>query len=393
MVNSVLTRTTININYDLLSADSRNISTNTLYVVIAVISGISVLLLIVVGTLLCRSRNSAGVMSAMRKPKGYIAAATSPVSKASGGKGKGGRELKPPDLWIHHNEHLELKAIDKNLTNEAVQRNSQELDVSIVDKSKKTSTYGASLYDDANKDTKRSSSPSETNLTIVSGTSTARKGVRAKPIMISVDQNVTSNGTISLEPSTALSRPLYPRTQFNMSRAHVTLDSIESNPNSGHQMHNLHHLYDPVASTPVQMGLSSSSINTGQQMPSLSVNGPMSCSTQLIQTSNTSPAVNFSSGKRQSSHPLKSFSVPAPPPPSLPINSGLNNQTPHNCERLDIDLMSPNCPHICIFSVVRPQPIASPNKKTALNGVLVCAQKSINAVTPTRNGDLTVSQQ
>jgi neogenin len=304
-----------------------------------VISGISFLLLIVVGTLLCRSRNTAsgGYMSAMRKPKGYIAAATSPAGKlgSSTGKGKGSsRELKPPDLWIHHNEHLEMKAIDKSLTNDTmtvtpIQRNSQEINTDIIEKSKKTtSTYGDSLYDDINKDVhKRASSPIETNATLVSGTSTARKTARAKPIMIPVEQTLLSNGTISMEPSTGLSRPLYPRTQFNIPRAHVTLDSLENNTVlSG--SHHLHHLYDPVASPSLHMGLSASPLANGQQMPSNSLyssNGP---SSQVIPNTTTSPAINYSIGKRQSGHPLRSFSVPAPPPP--PLNSPPTSGTPHN---------------------------------------------------------------
>lgn len=284
------------------------------------------MLLIVVGTLLCRSRNTSGVMSAMRKPKGYMAAATSPGGKGSAAKAKNGRELKPPDLWIHHNEQLELKAVDKNLANDSmtatpILRNSQEMDCDVIEKPKKSSTYGDSLYDDINKDIKKSCSPSETNLTIVSGTSTARRGVRGKPIMIPVEQTPPSNGPISLEPSTGLSRPLYPRTQFNIPRAHVTLDAMDSSiVSTGHAMH---HLYDPVSSPSLHMGLGSSSVTNSPQMSGLLTNSPLS---QVNPNVNTSPAVNYSLGKRQPEHPLKSFSVPAPPP-APPLNS----LTTHNC--------------------------------------------------------------
>ncbi|CAG2109800.1 unnamed protein product [Medioppia subpectinata] len=337
--------------------DGRNISTNTLYIIIAVISGISILLLIVVGTLLCRSKNSAGVINAMRKHKGYMAAATSPTAKGAAMKGKGGRELKPPDLWIHHNEALELKAIDKSLTNDimtaTIQRNPQEMDCDIIS-SKKTSTYSDSLYDDINKEIKRSSSPTESTL-IISGTSTTgRRTGRAKPITIPVEQTPVSNGAISLEPSTGLSRPMYPRTQFNIPRAHVnvTLDSIDG-PTSLHS--SAHHLYDPVASPSLHMGLGSSSVANGPQILSMPVNSP---SPQVI--SNTSPAINYGLGKRQSGHPLKSFSVPAPPPLTTPPNV----LPQHN--------------------MVRPQFIPSPHKKMAANGM---TSSHKNSLTPTRTPD------
>ncbi|CAG2173506.1 unnamed protein product [Oppiella nova] len=324
----------------------------------AIISGISVLLLIVVGTLLCRSKNSSGVMSAMRKHKGYMAAATSPTAKGAAGKGKGGRELKPPDLWIHHNEALELKAMDKSLTNDAmsstpIQRNPQEMDCDIIS-SKKTSTYSDSLYDDINKEIKRPSSPSESTL-IVSGTSTmGRRAGRPKPITIPVEQTPVSNGAISLEPSTGLSRPLYPRTQFNaIPRAHVTLDSVDGPTGMSSSVH---HLYDPVASPSLHMGLNSGSVVNGPQMLSLPLNSP---SPQVI--ANTSPAVNYGIGKRQSGHPLKSFSVPAPPPPTM--NTPPNTLPPHN--------------------MVRPQFIPSPHKKMAANG-MTASHKSL---TPTRTPD------
>ena len=133
----------------------------------------------------------------------------------------------------------------------------------------------------------------------------------------------------------------------------------------------MHHLYDPVASPSLHMG--STLVTNSPQMPCLAANGP---SPQVTPNASTSPAVNYSLGKRQSSHPLKSFSVPAPPP-APPLSS----LTPHNCE-------SNHCIFVPINKsvlVVRPQPISSPNKKMALNGINTSSHKSINAVTPTRD--------
>jgi len=331
-------------------SEGKHISTNTLYIIIAAISGITVLLLVVVSTLLCRSRNSAsgGYIGGMRKSKGYIAAATSP-GKTGGHSGKG-KGINPPDLWIHHDQ-MELKALEKGNSSETtmtvtpIPRNSQELaqhDEDVLDKFKKTtSTYGGdSLYDDINKG---STSPSDTSITIMSGTSTARRTGRAKPIVIPVHHSTPQtvsmqqpNGNVNLEPSTGLSRPLYPRTQFNTPRAHVTLDA-DNNASRLHHMHHHHHLYDPVASPPMHMGVGGSAVmGTGQVSSNASYSSTNS-SPQVIPVDGSSPNTV---GKRPLGHPLKSFSVPAPPP----------NATGST---------TPQPKHIA----VRPQLISSPNKK------------------------------
>lgn len=237
----------------------------------------------------------------MRKPKGYTAAATSPGKTP---KGKS-RELKPPDLWIHHDQ-MELKAMDKSndvpqMTATPIQRHSQEItrhddDLPMPPPSTiRKTTYGDSLYDDINK--RSGLSPTDTSITLMSGTSTAqrRAAARGKPIIMSA---AGDGQQISLEPSTGLSRPLYPRTQLNISsRAHVTLDSADGSGMSG-----VHHLYDPVAAPPLHMGI-------GQQSSVYSSSSAMP--PQVIPIDGTSPM-----NKRPLGHPLKSFSVPAPPPPN-----------------------------------------------------------------------------
>lgn len=97
----------------------KRLSTNTLYIIIAGISGVAMLLLVVVGTLLCRSRSNGGYANGM-KHKGYTAAATSP---GKGAKNKN-RAVKPPDLWIHLDQ-IELKG-HANSNEAAQRRNSQE---------------------------------------------------------------------------------------------------------------------------------------------------------------------------------------------------------------------------------------------------------------------------
>lgn len=313
----------------MLFLESKYPPASTLYIIIAVISGITVLLLIVVGTLLCRSRNNAGG-SYMRKQKGYIAAATSPGKTISGGKGKGGRELKPPDLWIHHDQ-MELKSMEKGLNGDAmtitpIHRNSQDISDEPYEKSKKTnSTYGDSLYDDINKDIhKRASSPADNGITVMGGNSTLRKSAKTKPILIPADQSTPVNGTISLEPSTALSRPLYPRTQFNIARAHVTLDANDSTQNISNS-HHIHHFYDPVATPHLQMGINSTS-GTSQMASNSAYSSGIS--SQVIPSNGPSLITSNMTGKRQLGHSLKSFSVPSPP---VQTTCNIPTSTHHIC--------------------------------------------------------------
>lgn len=73
---------------------------------ISSISGAVLLLIIAVSILVIKScrQNRHRNDNSSRKHNGYIAAATSPV----GGKNKSNIELKPPDLWIRHNDQIEV---------------------------------------------------------------------------------------------------------------------------------------------------------------------------------------------------------------------------------------------------------------------------------------------
>ncbi|RWS08197.1 neogenin-like protein [Dinothrombium tinctorium] len=302
--------------------DHKGLSTQTLYLIIVSISAITVLLFIIVSTIICKATCNRG-FGGLRKHKGYTAAATSP-----GGKSKT-RDLKPPDLWIHHHDQIELKGLDKtnnadgSLTATPIPRNSQEF--SGHDESKKSASgYSDGLYDDLHKG---SISPTDTNMSL-SGTSTTRRTARAKPIMIPVDAQSTplqTSTAISFEPSTGLSRPVYPRTQLNVQRAHVTLDPVEGSSTQ-------HHLYDPVASPALHMGLGTAGVVTNGH---LSSNVSYSSSNPV-----TSPTSTNTLNKRlMGQHSMKSFSVPSPP----------NSQA------------TPQPKHIA----VRPQIATSPQKKTA----------------------------
>lgn len=246
-----------------------------------------------------------------------MAAATSPR-----GKGKGSmRDLNPPDLWIHHDQ-MELKALEKSnrdgettMAVSPMPRTFQDMslsDESLLDKSRKAASNYVSdaLYDDVSKGP---TSPTDTPISFVSGTNTARRTGRAKPIMIPVDSNNQTNpSVISFEPSTALSRPVYPRSQTNIARAHVTIDG---NNDGLHMSNQVHHLYDPVSSSPLQL----QSIN-GQLSNNISYSTGMG-GHEMMASPNTNTL-----GKRSAvgGQPLKSFSVP-----TVPLNKSTANQPRH----------------------------------------------------------------
>ena len=275
----------------------------------------------------------------MKSRKGYLPAVTSPGGKNVNSRLNNVRELKPPDLWIHHNEQVELKAMDKNSGPDSpmlirISENS-------FAKIKKTnSTYGvnSSLYDDINKP---ATSPVD-NI----GMATMRRSstIRSKaPSCL--------DHTLSNEPSTALSRPLYPKTQFNIPRSHLNFDSIDSASIAFNA--NAHHLYDPVAGSQTHMmqdNLASIHIamanSNNSYMSGNSSSSPHSVVSNNTVLTNSSTATNitnsstsppntsiYMSNKRPPGPSLKSFGVPTPPPP-LPSLATLNSL--QNCSQNNI---------------------------------------------------------
>ena len=262
----------------------KGVSTQTLYIAISAISIVTILLLLVVSILLCKSKRGS-----VRK-KGYIAAATSPRAKTpSKGKNNVRCSEDPPDLWIHH-EQMELKAMEKNQKENleaAIARTVYQDNPDDMDTRKSAAYVPDALYDDV---AKGPSSPSDHSISYVSGTSTARRMAKAKPVMLPVESNIG----ISFEPSTGLSRPVYPRTQLNISRGHGLdgIDSLQTNP--------MQHLYDPVTSSPIQMGVQLS-------------NNIMYSSGNPTNDIISSPHTNTLSKRMGQQNSLQSFSVPTVP--------------------------------------------------------------------------------
>nr|CAI5828476.1 unnamed protein product [Callosobruchus analis] len=250
--------------------DSSGMFSNSmlLYVTIA---GCALVLFTVVGVgafICCRKRNMAGALSSPeRTKKGYQ---------------KGAQAVKPPDLWIHHDQ-MELKQMEK-----------------------RHSACGA--YDGASS----------------SGALTLPRSVGGNDYdthdnhMNSLDKRsyVSSHGAIvtpinpstisqSSTDSTPSNRPSYPRTQYSMPKAHVSLDS-----NGSIQHQTPENLY---SSQPVHTNFEANSI-ASQPPPVVHVppGGQYAPAMGVIAESQ--------GGKRlpNQGHPLKSFTVPAPPPLSAP---------------------------------------------------------------------------
>lgn len=123
------------------------------------------------------------------------------------------------------------------------------------------------------------------------------------------------NGTLNQPPppqhtdngSGTLTRPLYPRTQYNIPRAHVTIDA-------SHQVAT----ELPSPSSHSQAGPVTYEQITGVMGPVGTDQAPPSYSSALASTPSAGQDIGGGGTmtKRQIGHPLKSFSVPAPPPQS-----------------------------------------------------------------------------
>ncbi|XP_044002632.1 neogenin isoform X2 [Aphidius gifuensis] len=234
--------------------------------------------------------------------------------------------IKPPDLWIHHDQ-MELKALEKSSVNGEAS----------------TSGVANTLPRSGNSDYSQDSIPINSNSldkrTYVP--SYMAIGTATPIVNCSLSQSTIHN---SCTDGSSL-RPTYPRTvaQYSLSRAHITLEPTpESSPDSCSMPSNY------VLQAPMSYVSSGPTYNATQY-------GPNSLYGSSCQTSNSTSATtgsingigggcgsgtgeaggggvgssgggggsgsgNESGGsvKRLQGHPLKSFSVPAPPPQSAP---------------------------------------------------------------------------
>ncbi|XP_026671553.1 neogenin isoform X3 [Ceratina calcarata] len=261
---------------ELHDRDGRGLSSILIYIIvgcsIVLITGVAVVVVVI-----CCKRSP----DTPDRKKGYMKDAN---QKAN---------IKPPDLWIHHDQ-MELKALEKSSIN-------GEASTSGVT----SNTLPRSNNQDYTQDNVHGNSSSLDKRTYVPSYMAI---ATATPIVNTSMSQPTIHTSCGDTPSV---RQNYPRTvaQYSLSRAHITLEPTpESSPDSC----NISTSYEPMQSQSLSYGTSGQSYTGSTQYAS----GHYSNSNQ---PSSTSSVTDGGSGsKRLQGHPLKSFSVPAPPPQSAP---------------------------------------------------------------------------
>ncbi|XP_015927066.1 neogenin isoform X5 [Parasteatoda tepidariorum] len=298
---------------------------NFLYIIIAAVSGgIVVIILIIIVSVTCRRRHN-----------NYLA----PVQKNRyGGQKATGRELKPPDLWIHHDQ-MELKEKVRQGDHSGLSRSPHETDIMIDVMEKKKGSYIAD--DMASLDGVSESSQSRVKSFLLPPESFS---LPPPPPTLSATTPVPNGGLESPYEmgSSGLARPIYPRTQYNIPHAHVTIDAAHPGSSTStltSPSSRTHHPYDQVTSPTLHITLGGASVLGGS-----SQHATYSSNTGVPVVPPTDcTSVSGTLSKRPPNHSLKSFSVPAPPCQSAPT--------------------TPQPRHI-----VKPQQVASPQKKLLTSG-------------------------
>ncbi|XP_066262767.1 neogenin isoform X2 [Euwallacea similis] len=236
--------------------------------------------------LCCKRRDASTLASPSRDKQGYQ---------------KGNQAVKPPDLWIHHDQ-MELKAMEKRHSTHdgasssgaltlprSVGGNDYETHDSVHTNSLDKGTYITNYGEDKFKKAR-----SKVSLPVDS------KPPR-EPIATPINTATLSQSSSDSTPST---RPNYPRTNYQVPRTHL---SLEAAPNNS-----------------VVENLYSAQPSSIQGYDHPGVNSPSYLSQQPPPGSTYAPGMNVlaesQAAKRGQAqgHPLKSFTVPAPPPVSAP---------------------------------------------------------------------------
>ncbi|XP_051053557.1 neogenin isoform X2 [Phodopus roborovskii] len=228
------------------------------------------------------------------------------------------KDVKPPDLWIHH-ERLELKPIDKSpdpnpvMTDTPIPRNSQ--DITPVDNSM-----------DSNIHQRRNSyrgHESEDSMSTLAG----RRGMRPKMMMPFDSQ--PPQPVISAHPIHSLDNPhhhFHSSSLASPARSHLyhpsspwpigTSMSLSDRANSTESVRN-------TPSTDTMPASSSQTCCTDHQDPEGATSSSYLASSQEEDSGQSLPTAHV-----RPSHPLKSFAVPAIPPPGPPIYDPALPSTP-----------------------------------------------------------------
>ncbi|CAH1731329.1 unnamed protein product [Aphis gossypii] len=263
-----------------------------------------------------------------RSKKGYIKGSTGYNAKGVAQS----PSIKPPDLWIHHDQ-MELKSMEKS--------SQGSLDTSSGCGQGSSNTYDGPdtrvtihhVPQTTNSLEKNNYVSSYVGNTVIqpllSDEKVSTLNKRFKPVVLPVDSfDSIYNDTMATLPSQETRSP-HPKSQYaTATRAHVTVDLTAGAPENNYI----------VQATTIP--------DKFESIPVSSAGNPQQQHTGLVN----------SNEKRQQGHPLKSFSVPAPPPQSAPS--------------------TPQQKHIV---TVRPQGSSSPYKKniySAINNSPSCTSMS-----------------
>ncbi|XP_033336090.1 neogenin protein frazzled isoform X4 [Megalopta genalis] len=237
--------------------------------------------------------------------------------------------IKPPDLWIHHDQ-MELKALEKSSING--EASTSGVASNTLPRPSNPEYNQENVHGNSSSLDKRTYVPSYMGNTDEKCSTLSRQHSRGshkpKLITLPVDSASLHQPIATATPivNTSMSQPTihtscsdtpsvrqnYPRTvaQYSLSRAHITLEPTpESSPDSC----NISSSYEPLQSQPLSYGASGGQSYTGSTQYASGHYGNSN------QPSSSSGGTDGSgSSKRMQGHPLKSFSVPAPPPQSAP---------------------------------------------------------------------------
>uniref|UniRef100_A0A452S4G3 Neogenin 1 n=1 Tax=Ursus americanus TaxID=9643 RepID=A0A452S4G3_URSAM len=268
---------------------------SSVLLVIIVSVGVVTIVVVVVIAVFCTRRTT----SHQKKKR----AACKSVNGSHKYKGNS-KDVKPPDLWIHH-ERLELKPIDKSpdpnpiMTDTPIPRNSQ--DITPVDNSM-----------DSNIHQRRNSyrgHESEDSMSTLAG----RRGMRPKMMMPFDSQ--PPQPVISAHPIHPLDNPHH----------HFHSSSLAS-PARSHLYHPDFPAVESVRNTPstdTMPASSSQTCCTDHQDPEGATSSSYLASSQEEDSGQSLPTAHV-----RPSHPLKSFAVPAAPPPGPPTYDPALPSTP-----------------------------------------------------------------
>ncbi|XP_008207952.1 neogenin isoform X2 [Nasonia vitripennis] len=235
--------------------------------------------------------------------------------------------IKPPDLWIHHDQ-MELKALEKTLGNG--EASTSAITSNTLPRSGNSEYNQESAHGNSGSLDKRTYIPSYMGNNEDKCSTLSRQHSRgshkpklitlpvdsaplhqpiatATPIVNSSMSQQTIHSSCSDVPSI---RQNYPRSvaQYSLSRAHITLEPTpESSPDSC----NLTSTYEALQTQLYTSGGPQSYNATSQYAPN-------SYGESGQPANSTTNSESNGGAKRLQGHPLKSFSVPAPPPQSAP---------------------------------------------------------------------------